>query len=209
LSASFFYTYEHMQSIAAGNTYTANSNAAALTNGQPGAVGLSGNACDGYTTLQQRNNNNKIDPCLDWSADMLDAVHTVGATLRRRAERLDVSALVLYSRSRWDNNVSGGNWANNILNGPGGAPTTIAAFFIPATPLPTSSVDNAEVRLNGTYTIRAHQFLHLAYSFLHMSSADWMYEGMQLGSLSGVLPSNEQPFAYNVSVIGVSYVFTF
>ncbi len=55
---------------------------ARLNNGQPGVVGLSGNSCDGYTTLQQRNNNNKLDPCLNWSADMLDKVNTVGFGLR-------------------------------------------------------------------------------------------------------------------------------
>ena len=70
--------------MTAGNTYTANSNVASITNGQPGAVGLSGNTCDGYTTLQQRNNNNKLDPCLDWSADRLDKAHTSGVRRERR-----------------------------------------------------------------------------------------------------------------------------
>ena len=48
-------------------------------------MGLSGNACDGYTTLQQRNNNNKLDPCLNWSSDTLDEVNTVGLGLRKEA----------------------------------------------------------------------------------------------------------------------------
>ena len=68
----------------AGNTYTANSNAATITGGQAGAVGLSGNSCDGYTTLQQRNNNNKLDPCLNWFADRLDKVNTVGVATGRQ-----------------------------------------------------------------------------------------------------------------------------
>ena len=129
-SASAYYTYEDQRSATAGNSYTANSNVAALTNGQPGAVGLSGNSCDGYTTLQQRNNNNKLDPCLNWSANMLDKVNTAGVAMSRQESvgKLDLTANLLFSRARWDNNVSGGNWANNILNGPGGAPTTIAAF---------------------------------------------------------------------------------
>ena len=44
-----------------------------------------------------------------------------------------------------------------------------------------------------------------------MTSSDWMYEGMQigLGTPSGVLPTNEQPFSYKVHVLGVSYAVTF
>jgi hypothetical protein len=40
--------------MTAGNMYTANSNVSSIANAQPGVVGLSGNGCDGYTTLQQR-----------------------------------------------------------------------------------------------------------------------------------------------------------
>ncbi|MEI6668844.1 MAG: MtrB/PioB family decaheme-associated outer membrane protein [Acidobacteriota bacterium] len=208
-SATLFYTYEKQRSITAGNSYTANSNASTITNGQPGVVGLSGNSCDGYTTLQQRNNNNKIDPCLNWSANMLDKVETAGFGLRKKAGDLDLAADVVVSRARWDNNVMGGNWANNVLNGPGAAPTTVAAWFIPATALPTVSTDSAEVRLNARYAIGASQTLHLGYAYLRMRSADWAYEGRQVGSLSGVLPTNEQPFNYGVNVFSVSYAVRF
>src|SRR5450759_3985415 len=91
VSATVFYTYENQRSITAGNTYTANSNASAITNGQPGVVGLSGNSCDGYTTLQQRNNNNKLDPCLNWSAAMLDKANTVVLGLRQKLSVLDLT----------------------------------------------------------------------------------------------------------------------
>ena len=37
--------------------------------------------------------------------------------------------------------MTGGNWANNLLVGPGAAPTTIAALFIAATALPTVTTD--------------------------------------------------------------------
>jgi hypothetical protein len=209
VSANVFYTYENQRSITAGNTYTANSNVATIANSQPGVVGLSGNSCDSYTTLLQRNNNNKLDPCLDWSADMLDKVNTLGFGLRGKVSDLDLTGNVILSRSNWDNNVNGGNWANNILNGPGAAPTTIAAWFIPATPTPTVPTDTVEVHLGGKYTISKLQSVRVAYAYLHMKSADWAYEGMQFGSLSGILPSNEQPFNYSVNVIGVSYILSF
>ena len=79
VTATVFYTYEDFRNQSAGNTYTANSNVATITGGQPGAIGLSGNTCDTYTTLQQRNNNNKLDPCLNWFTDRLDKVHSVRA----------------------------------------------------------------------------------------------------------------------------------
>jgi MtrB/PioB family decaheme-associated outer membrane protein len=209
LSADVFYTYENQRSITAGNTYTANSNAATLANSQPGAVGLSGNSCDGYVTLQQRNNNNKLDPCLNWSANMVEKANTLGLGLRKQAGKLNVTGNLIVTWQRWDNNVSGGNWANNILNGPGGPPTTIAAYFIAATPLPTVNVDTAELRLNGTYALSTRQALRLAYVYEHMNNVDWMYEGMQFGSLSAQLPTNEQPFNYGVHVVSVSYILAF
>ena len=209
MSANVFYIYENQRSITAGNTYTANSNAATIANSQPGVVGLSGNGCDGYTTLLQRNLNGKLDPCLDWSADMLDKANTFGFGLSKKASKLDLTGNVVLTRARWENTMSGGNWANNILNGPGAAPTTIAAWFIPATSTPTVTTDTAEARLGGKYTISDLQSVRVAYAYLHMKSADWAYEGMQFGSINTVLPSNEQPFNYSVNVVGVSYILTF
>jgi len=212
LSLSAFYTYEDLTAGSAGNTYTANSNVATLTGAQPGAIGLSGNACDGYTTLQQRNNNNKLDPCLNWFTNRVDKVNSAGASMLGKGLwdlPLDVSGNFVLSRARSDNNVTGGNWANNLLVGPGAPATTIAAFFIPATPLPTVSTDSLELRLNGMYHLKPSQTLHFIYTFMHMTSDDWAYESMQLGSAATILPTNEQPFNYSVHVVGVSYVVTF
>ena len=46
---------------------------------------------------------------------------------------------------------------------------------------------------------------------MHMKSSDWAYDGMQtgLGTIAGVLPTNEQAFNYNVNIIGASYIVTF
>ena len=93
-----FYTYEHLSSTSAGNTYTANSNTANVN----GFTALSGNSgCDSYTTLQQRNNNNKIDPCLDWSSAHAgprahDRLHT--GQEGREARPVRQPALLLGSR---------------------------------------------------------------------------------------------------------------
>ena len=209
LTATVSYTYEDQRSLTAGNSYTANSNASTLANAQAGAVFLSGNPCDTFTTLQQRNNNNKIDPCLNWSADMVDRAQTVGFGLLKKAGAFDITGNVILSRARWDNTVAGGSWVNNLLNGPGAGPTTIAAFFVPATPVPTITTNTGELRLSGKYAFDARQSLRVSYAYMRMTSSDLAYEGMQIGSVSTLLPTNEQPFNYSVSVVGISYVLSF
>jgi MtrB/PioB family decaheme-associated outer membrane protein len=209
LSLNVAYTYEDTRSLTAGNSYTANSNAATPANGQPAAVGLSGNFCDSFTTMQQRNNNNKLDPCLNWTADMGDVANTVIVGLRKRAGPLDLSGNLIFSHAHWDNTVNGGSWVNNLLDGPGAAPTTIAAYFVAATPLPTVTTNNGELRLTGTMTLTRGQAIRVGYSYLRMTSSDLAYEGAQFGSTSAVLPTNEQPFTYSVNVIGLSYVLAF
>jgi len=44
---------------------------------------------------------------------------------------------------------------------------------------------------------------------MRMRSNDPVYEGMQFGSVSTLLPTNEQAFSYSVNVVGVSYVLNF
>lgn len=206
-SASVFYTFEHQRGLTAGNTYTANSNVANVN----GFVALSGNTCDTFTTIQERNNNNKLDPCLDWSANMLDRVHTIGFTLAGKTEKLSVSGDAIYARARGTNDVTGGNWANNLLALPGAPAGTVAAYFIGATPPPVVTTNTTELRLNATYAVAPHQSFRMVYAYMRMRSADWAYDGMQVGpgTLSGVLPTSELPFNYGVHVIGVSYVFAF
>jgi MtrB/PioB family decaheme-associated outer membrane protein len=207
VSVDGFYEYESYAATSAGNTYSGNSTSSSVS----GLTGLSGNACDGYVTLQQRNNNNKLDPCLPWFSDRADKLHSVGVSLIRKGllSHLDLTGNFTLSRDRSDNNVTGGNWANNILVGPGAPPTTIAAYFIPATALPTVFTNTYELRANGTYNLNTRQAVRVLYTYMRMRSADWSYEGMQFGSLSGVLPTNEQPFVYAVHVVAVSYVMSF
>lgn len=206
-TATVYYTYQHQRGITFGNGYTANSN----TTNVNGFTALSGNYCDSFTTLQQRNNNNKLDPCVNWSSNMLDTSNTFGFQLAKTSGKLTVSGDGFYSRSHSTNDFTGGSWANNPLALPGAPAGTIAAFFIPATPLPVVTTENFELRLHGGYLVAAHQTLRLVYAYLWMKSADWVYDGMQIGAgtIAGVLPSNETAFNYGVHIFGVSYVIGF
>jgi MtrB/PioB family decaheme-associated outer membrane protein len=207
VTATGFYTFENRRAVADGNSYTANSNTANVN----GFTTLSGNSCDTYTTIQERNNNNKIDPCLDWSSNMHDRIHTVGFTLAKRTQKLDVSGDAVYATAHSTNDVTGGNWANNPLALTGAPANTVAAYFIRATPLPLVSTNTLDLRVKGTYAIKAHQSLRLVYAYMRMRSADWVYDGTQIGTgtPSGVLPTDETPFNYGVHVVGVSYVIAF
>jgi MtrB/PioB family decaheme-associated outer membrane protein len=214
ISADLFYGYDRLHGLTAGNSYTANSNTGTIANSQPGVVGLSGNTCDPYTTLLQRNNNNKIDPCLDWQSTMRDDVQTVGFSLvdkRLLSPKFDLIANVIVSHARTDNTVTGGSWSNNLLTGPGAPATTVAAYFIASTALPTVPTTTSELRLDGRYAVGKGRVLRVSYSYLRMRSSDWQYDGLQTGTgtVSGVLPTNEQAFNYNVHMFGVSYVMTF
>jgi hypothetical protein len=207
VTASAFYTFERRRSLTDGNTYTGNNNTASLN----GFTSLSGNSCDAFTTLQQRNNNNKLDPCLDWSALMRDRIHTLGFSVAKKTDKVNGGGDVIYARARSTNDVTGGTWVNNPLALPGAPAGTIAAYLIPASPLPVVRTDTLDLRLNGTYAVRSRQSLRIVYDYMRMRSADWAYDGMQIGNgtPSGVLPTQETPFNYGVHVIGVSYVIAF
>ncbi len=206
-TATVFYSFEHQRGVTDANTYTANSNADNVN----GVTALSGNDCGNFTTVQARNNNNKLNPCLDWSADMLDRIHTIGLTLVKKTEKLTVTGDGVYARARSTNEVTGGSWTNNPLALAHAPDGTVAAYFIAATPLPLVTTNTLDLRVNGTCAVAAHQSLRIVYAYLRMRSADWVYDGMQIGAgtPSGVLPTNETPFNYDVHVVAVSYIIAF
>ncbi|MEO8678411.1 MAG: MtrB/PioB family outer membrane beta-barrel protein [Vicinamibacterales bacterium] len=203
-----FYTYEDLHSHSAGNTFTVNSNGTNVN----GATGLSGNTvCNGFVTLQERNNNAKLDPCLDWFADRRDLVHSAGVNLTKQIGELELLGSIVVSRATSKNNATGGNYGNNVLIGPGATPTNVAAFYIPATPFPSVYTDTDDLIFSGTYRLRTGQALRVQYSYQRMNSDDWGYEGLQIGegAIVNVLPTNEQPFKYRSHAFGLGYVFSF
>ena len=205
LTFSLYYSYEDQRSKTAGNSYTANS----ATANVGGFTDISGGC---FATIALRNASNKIDPCLNWNTDMRDRVDTLGLTFARKrlvSGKLDVGGGLNWSQARSDIGVNGGNYANNPLAVAGAPAGTIAAFFIPATALPTVKTDTIELKLNLRYALSKQQAIRVGYVFQHMKSNDWAYDGMQFGGLSGVLPTNEQAFNYNVSTIAVAYVYSF
>jgi hypothetical protein len=201
LSISLFATAEDQRSKSAGNSYTANSSTTNV-----GGFTLISGGC--YATIGDRNANNKIDPCLNWAADMHDRVNTLGLHLDEKslwAGRLDLSGDLSLSRARSDTHITGGNYVNNPLAVAGAAADTVAAYYIPASDLPSVTTNNTEVRLNARYLLSKDQRLGLGYLWQHLRAVDWVYDGMQYGGLSGVLPTNETAPKYTVQTLVFSF----
>lgn len=201
LSFNAFYNHEDQQSRSAGNTYTANSITVAV-----GAANVLSGGC--YPNVTTKNQNNKIDPCLNWSADMQDRVDTLGISFKRDkllAGKLDLAGDLSYTRARTNIGVNGGNYQAN----PFGAVAPAALFFIPATDLPTVKTETVNLVLSGKYTVNKASSIWAGYNFQHMSSNDYVYAAMQPGGLAGQLPTYEKAPSYNVHTIGVSYIYSF
>ncbi len=207
LSASFFYTYEDIRSKTAGDAYGANSNTANFN----GFTAIDPVVC--YGTILARNLNGKQDPCLNWSTDMHDKVDTLGLAFRKiglMGGRLRLGADLTYARQQTDIGVNGGSYVNNTPLAVTGAPAgTIGAFFIAAQNLPTVTVKTTTVRLNGQYQLDKASAIGVIYIYQKLSNNDWAYNGMQFGTGTNYLPTNEQAPNYTVSVVGVSYTYRF
>jgi len=211
LSASAYYTYEDQRSQSAGASYASGAITNAAFVGQAGNSLVSGGC---FSTVTLKNQNAKIDPCLNWSTDMRDKVDTFGAAFNYRGlmgGRLDLLGDLIYTHARTNNDVRGGQYVNNPFAAAAPAPAlpagTPAVFFIPGTALPTVTTKTVEFRLSGLYAIDPQSAVRVAYWFQRLTSNDYSFEGMQYGTITSVIPTNEQPFSYRVHVIGVSYLY--
>ncbi|MEX8511372.1 MAG: MtrB/PioB family decaheme-associated outer membrane protein [Leptothrix ochracea] len=208
VSVSLFYSREDQRSRSAGNSYTANSAVANVG----GATLISGGC---YADIATRNANNKIDPCLNWSADMRDKIDTVGLSVARTGllgGSLDVRGSLILSQLRSDTGFSGGNYVNNPYAGSvaaGAVDPTIAAYYIPAAALPTVSTDSVALRLGGAYKLDTARSVRMAYGYQRLKTSDWAYEAMQPGGLTQVLPTGEGAPTYTVHSLAVAYVSAF
>ncbi len=206
LSLTAYYTYEDIKSQTAGRSYGSNSTTANI-GGVAGNTVVSGGC---YATVLERNMNTKIDPCLNWSTDMRDKVDTFGIGVRHRGllgGRLDVMGDLVYTYAKTDIGVMGGSYANNPFAVAGLPAVVPAALFIPAADMPTVSSKTFEIRLAGQYAIDRSSSVRLQYWFQRLRSTDYVYDGMQYGTVSAVIPTNEQAFNYNVHVVGLSYLY--
>ena len=212
-----FYTNEDQKSVSAGNNLASN-NTGLTTNSYVGtttATNIVGNtACGGANTIAARNQNNKTDPCNNWSYDMRDKVDTLGISFNQKnlmAGKLDMTADLIYSSAKSDVTGAGGAYVNNpaaVANAP--ATVTTGAYYITAGSMPTVTTETIELKLKGKYTLDKKSAVRMSYSYSKTKIVDWSLDSMQYGTTgSGVLPTLEQAPDYTVQTVGVSYVYTF
>jgi MtrB/PioB family decaheme-associated outer membrane protein len=206
LSVSAFYTLEDQHAKSAGNTYTANSNAALALNAPTAIAG----GC--YATIASRNLNNKTDPCNNWTADLHDQVDTLGLAFSAKGlleGKLQLKGDVSITHAVTDTAFGGGTYVNNPLAVPGAPAGTIAAYYIPAVPLPRVTTKTFDLHLTAHYALDKMRSVRLGYLYSYLYSQDWAYDGMQAGGVTQMLPSYEQSPTYSVHALALSYVLRF
>ena len=122
----------------------------------------------------------------------------------RKPNKLELGADLVFAWARTNVDVSGGSYV--ALPAGLGSPNKV---FIGASNFPTVKTDTIELKLNGKYTINKVSSVRLDYSFQHMKATDYAYDGMQLGSITSVMPTLEKAPSYNVHTIGAVYIYSF
>lgn len=205
-SLGAFASLERQRSTAAGNTYTANSAATSVN----GATAIDGGC---FATIAARNAANKVDPCLDWTTTTRDRTFTLGLDAEAKrllAGRLDLRGSLVLSDARVDTDGTGGSYVNNPYAGIAGAASRdTAAYYVPFASLPAVTVRSVQLDLAATARVSERQALRLTWGWQRLRVRDWAYEGFQDGSLAQALPSREQPPAYDVNRIALSWLLGF
>lgn len=205
-----FYTYDNQRFLTAGDAYGSNSTAA--FQGKAGDTLVAGSC---FSTVAAKNASAKVDPCLNWSKDSRDKIDTVGFSIRRKnlaANKLELATEVMFMRARTNTAVGGGSYVNNpyALAGapvlPAGTP---AVYLIAASDYPVLRNDELMVRPTVTYAFSKAASFRFTYMFQRLMPTDWAYMGLQYGTGSNYVPTNEQLPSYGVHYAGVSVIYTF
>jgi len=208
--ASAFYTHEDQRFRTAGDAYGSNSTTAFV--GRAGNTVVTGGC---FNTVLAKNQNAKVDPCLNWVGNMTDRADTVGLSLMRQKflwRRLDITGDLVFSQARTDVAVRGGSYANNpfaLAGAPvltSGAP---AALYIPAANLPPVTTRTLDFRLTGRINVANSGEVRAFYEVQRLKATDFAYDGMQFGSGTEQLPTLERASDYTVHVVGVSFGYRF
>jgi len=216
LNFGAYYTYDDRTQQSRSNARGANSTTASVGAATDTAIipdgGCSANGVVS-TTIALRNLNQEINTCGDWGYDRKDKTNTIGLNFKQNdlaGGKLDLKGDLSYAKSKSDNSTSSGTWVNNpaaLAN----APTVTAAFFVPATPMPTVSTDLFTLKLAGHYKLDKVSAVKVGYTYNRLKYTDWAYDDRSIigGGLSGVLPSNETAPNYTVNTVSAAYVYSF
>ena len=210
LVVNAFYTHQDQRSRTAGDAYGSASNTAFV--GKAGNTVVAGGC---FNTVLAKNENGKIDPCLNWTENMVDQADTVGLSLIKKQfiwHRLDLTADATYSRAATDVDVRGGSYANNPLALPGApalAAGVPAVFYIPATNLPSVTTKTLDLRLGTRVSVGKSGELRLFYEVQRLKATDYADDGLQFGTGTEQLPTLERAPDYTVHLVGLTFGYRF
>jgi len=209
-----FLTYEDQKQYSTGYPTSSNSVSTAASAQVAGTVYVMGSpstACS-YNTILAKNLNAKVDPCLNWSADIHDTAQTVGAAFKYRnlmKKKLDLAGNVIYSYAKTTQSFGGGAYTTPIGINPAtnsAWTSNTAAVYYYGTPTPDVVTETWTLNVSGQYALDKRSWLKLSYLFEHMKVSDYAYNGVAVGSMQTVLPTMETAPAFSVNVVGVSYL---
>ncbi len=207
-TTNLWYSYQNQKLQAAGASYSSGT----ITN-TPTVGGVAGNTVVSggcFATVADKNANAKIDPCLNWNSNEKDEINSLGAGFTWKglaAGRLDMWGDVVFSWAKTTNAMTGGQYVNNPFAVSGQPAVVPAVIFIPATDLPAVTNNSIELRLVGQYALDKASALRLGYLYGHLKSTDYAYDGMQYGTITSVMPTNQTAPSYTVNVVGLSYIY--
>ncbi len=210
LVANLFYTHENQHQKTAGDAYGSNSTAAFV--GLPADTLVSGGCA---STVQAKNAQAKIDPCVNWTANMNDRADTLGFSLLKKKliwRRFDLNTDVVFTQAHTNIGMTGGSYVNNpfaLAGAPPLGPGVPAALYIPAAGLPPVTTRTLELRLTGHINLSASADMRVFYLYQRMKSSDFAYQGMQFGTGTEQLPTLEQAPNYSVHVVGLTFGYRF
>ena len=146
--------------------------------------------------------------------DMTDNVSTLGFGVKQKdlvAGKLEMGGDLVMTWARTNvNALSGGAYAKNPLAVSGVPANTVpAAYWIPASDLPTVTTNALELRVTVKYTIDKASAVRVGYLLLRIKLNDYAYDGMQYGTLATVLPTNQLAPNYLVQSLGAAYIYSF
>ena len=208
-SANVFYTYQDVRNDSGGISYSAGQiTNTATVGGVAGNTVVSGGC---FSTVAAKNMNAKIDPCLNWTASERDRVNTLGLGANWKglmSGKLEFWGDAVFTWAKTNKAMTGGTYANSPFAVAGAPAVVPAVIFIPAADLPEVTNNTIELRLLGQYNIDKRSSVRMMYLYGQLRSTDYAYAGTQYGSITSVMPTNQTVPNYNVSVFGLSYLYS-
>jgi MtrB/PioB family decaheme-associated outer membrane protein len=195
------YAYTDQASVSAYASFQDNKRnmrIGAATSGVVGAVGT--NAAATYAAL--------VAPTNIWTNSLSESSNALGILTKHSGlmgGKLELVGDLSYSFDKSGYNTALGYTIVTANLNPCTATNTISCGALPDI---TSRLTT--FKLTGTYSIDKASKVAVAYAYQNRKTNDYYYNTTQMGTnLARGLPTNEQAPSYSVSVLGVSYIYSF